>query len=133
MVARPKRETEWAPLTARLDLDASRRLKVAAAKRGMTQGRILDELILANLPPVDPAPAPKRGVAHPERGGVTAEWLRAEMHRLGVSQASLAEALTITQKSISEWFARGAVPTARHGGIRAHLAAVRQAKAKRGR
>ncbi len=134
-MARPKRDECWLPLTVRLDARSASRLRIYAAIHNVPQGKVLDRLIMDHLPPVDPTPTSVSDAARPERVSVTSEWLRGEMRRLGISQAVLADALGITQKSVSEWFMRGAVPTARHDAIRAHLASVRQARtrANRGR
>lgn len=118
-MARPRRESEWAPITARLSVDAARRLRVAAARRGTTQGQILDELILAALPPADPLPPP-RFVSEP--AGMTIETLRKDMERVGLNQSDLARALDITPKAVSEWFQRGKVPPQRWPDLRRLLA-----------
>jgi len=122
-MTRPKRDGDWVPLTARLDANAGRRLRVAAAKRGTTQGRILDELIFANLPPVD-LELPNR--KHSGEQEISADWLRQEMGRIGLTQAALAAAFGITPKSVSEWFERGHVPPQRIEGVRKALAAARK-------
>jgi len=124
-MVRPKREGEWAPITARLSVDAARRLRVAAARRGTTQGRILDELILAALPPADPLPimdSAKRSDA------LTIELLKSEMQRLSLSQSALARGLDVTSKSVSEWFERGRIPEQRQDAIRRELAKAGEKK-----
>ena len=118
-MARPRRESEWAPITARLSVDAARRLRVAAARRGTTSGKILDELILAGLPPADPLPPPRP--THPP-AAMTIETLHQGMGRLGLTQSDVARALAITPKAVSEWFERGKVPAQRWGDLR-HLLA----------
>lgn len=118
-MARPRRESEWAPITARLLVDAARRLRVAAARRGTTQGQILDELILGGLPPADPLPPPH---PVPAPAGMTIETLRRGMERLGLNQSDVARALEISPKAVSEWFERGKVPTQRWRDLR-HLLA----------
>lgn len=128
-MVRPKRDGDWVPITARLDPDAARRLRVAAARRGTTQGRLLDELILAHLPPAEPlpAPAPRPKAAS---GVLTAEGLRREMARLRLTQTELAKRLLITQKAVSEWFERGRIPAQRVESVEKILAAVRAVKHK---
>ena len=111
-MARPKREGDFSQLTVRLSVDSGRRLRVAAARRGTTPGRILDELILAALPPADPLPpsaAADRDAAEP----LTIEWLRERMTSKGLNQSDLARALTLNPKSISDWFIQGRIPTQR--------------------
>ena len=113
-------------VTLRLAVAACR-LRVAAARRGTTQGRILDELILANLPPADPLPTPdvrRAGQTEP----FTPETLKQEMARYGVSQAALAAALGLNQKSVNEWFLRGRIPQQRQAEIRRALADYRTGK-----
>lgn len=129
-MVRPRRDGDWVPITARLDPDAARRLRVAAARRGTTQGRLLDELILAHLPPADPlpSPAPRPKV---ESSVLTAEGLRREMARLGLTQAFIAARLMITQKAVSEWFERGRIPAQRVEAVEKILASARTAKVKR--
>ena len=118
-MARPRRESEWAPITARLSVDAARRLRVAAARRGTTQGKILDELILGGLPPADPL-LPPHSVHAPM--GMTIDILRQGMERLGLNQSDVARTLEITPKAVSEWFERGKVPAQRWRDLR-HLLA----------
>ena len=120
-MARPKRETEWAPITARLSLDAARRLRVAAARMDLTQGRVLDQLIMDHLPPATPLPRPKAkatATAQAEPQPVTIEWLRRQMERTGKTQSDLAREVGITPKSVSEWFDRGKVPVQRWPTLR---------------
>ena len=129
-MVRPKRGDDWVPLTVRLAPDAARRLRVAAARRGITQGRLLDEILLAHLPPADPLPSPEAR-RHPDGEPLTAEGLRREMGRLGLTQAALAEVLKIGQKSVSEWFSRGRIPLQRHETIRKILVEARKVMKKR--
>lgn len=119
-MARPKREDDWSPITARLSVDAGRRLRVAAARRGTTPGRILDELILAALPPADPLPRTAVKAADP----VTIEWLKDQMAHTGRNQSDLARALSVNPKSVSDWFTHGRVPAQRWRALR-RLMAVR--------
>lgn len=122
-MARPKRIGEWAPLTVRLSVDAARRLRVAAAHRDTTPGRILDDLIFAALPPVEP----KTAMAPAHRSApLTAESLQRKMVRLGLSQSALARALGITPKSVHEWFERGRIPAQRQDAIQRELERVTQ-------
>ena len=114
-MARPRRESDWAPITARLSVDAARRLRVAAARRGTTQGKILDELILRALPPADPLPSPPPMTS---LSGLTIEALRRGMERQGFNQSDVARALGITPKAVSEWFERGQVPPQRWPALR---------------
>lgn len=127
---RPKRGDDWVPLTVRLEPDAARRLRVAAARRGITQGRLLDEILLATLPPADPLPAPVRQRLEGEPPPLTAAILRREMARLGITQAALAIHLGITQKSISEWFEKNRIPAQRIDAVGKFLAATKARKAK---
>lgn len=120
-MARPKRESDWSPITARLSVDSGRRLRVAAARAGTTPGVILDRLIQAGLPPADPLPASAGTGTQPEP--VTVEWLQAGMERLGLSQAALARAAKVNPKSVNDWFARGRVPVARWPVLRRLLSA----------
>ena len=116
-MARPRRESEWAPITARLSVDAARRLRVAAARRGTTQGKILDELILGSLPPADPLPMPPTSMpGNPT--AMTIDELRQGMDHRGLNQSKLAERLSITPKAVSEWFERGTIPPQRIPALR---------------
>lgn len=131
-MVRPKREGDWVPITARLDPDASRRLRVAAARRGTTQGRILDELILAYLPAADPLPEPTRMVRKRDDSvPITVQALKREMASLGISQTALADSLGLNQKSVNEWFLRDRVPQQRVPAIRRALEELRKAGATR--
>ncbi len=114
-MARPRRESEWAPITARLSVDAARRLRVAAAIRGTTQGRILDELILRELPPAEPLPIHRSTAGLKE---ITIELLRKEMDRVGMNQSELARSIGISPKAVSEWFERDRVPDQRWSELR---------------
>lgn len=129
-MVRPKRGDDWVPLTVRLHPDAARRLRVAAARRGITQGRLLDEILLAHLPPADPLPAPAVRPRREEPPPLTADGLRREMTRLGITQSALAQALAINQTSVSDWIRRGAVPLKRHEAIRRFLATARLVRTK---
>lgn len=129
-MVRPKRGDDWVPLTVRLHPDAARRLRVAAARRGITQGRLLDEILLATLPPADPLPIPVRRRPESEPPPLTADGLWREMARLGITQAALAAHLGINQKSVSEWGKRGAIPRQRHEAIQRFLVDARQRRRK---
>lgn len=118
-MARPRRDTEWAPLTARLSLDAARRLRVAAARMDLTQGQVLDQLILGHLPPATPLPRPTvKALVPSDSDPVTIAWLRRQLERTGTTQAELARKLGITPKSVNEWFERGRVPVQRWPPLR---------------
>ena len=117
------------PLTVRLDPDAARRLRVAAARRGITQGRMLDEILIANLPPADPMPA-TAPQGKPERPALTAKGLKKELTRLGITQAALAAHLRISAKAVSEWFERDRIPVQRMGAVMEFLSASERAKRK---
>lgn len=127
-MVRPRRGSEWVPITARLDPDASRRLRVAAARQGTTQGRILDALILTHLPP-DPLPD-RAAPARTERRPMTARELREEMDRLGITQTALAQWLGITQKAVSEWFERDRIPPQRMETVARFLTEARKPSRK---
>ncbi|MBS0174483.1 MAG: helix-turn-helix transcriptional regulator [Nitrospira sp.] len=124
-MARPKRDGDWVPLTARVDAESARRLRVAAATRGTTAGRILDELILGNLPAVAGG-RPVARESRPPRVAASIERLRTEMDRLGLSQSDLARGLGISPRAVSGWFQLGAVPAQRHQAIAAFLANQRK-------
>jgi plasmid stability protein len=112
------------PLTVRLDPDAARRLRVAAARRGITQGRLLDEILVAALPPADPMPTPA-SPARTVRPTLTAKGLRQELTRLGLTQAALAVHLRISAKAVSEWFERDRIPVQRMDAVIQFLRARR--------
>jgi hypothetical protein len=52
------------PITARVSLEAARRLRVAAALENLSTGQLLDRLLLTHLPPIkemlseSPSPPP---------------------------------------------------------------------------
>ena len=117
------------PLTVRLDPDAARRLRVAAARRGITQGRLLDEILLANLAPADPMPA-AAPQGKPGPPALTAKVLKKELVRLGITQAALATHLGISPKAVSEWFERDRIPVQRVGAVKEFLSASEKAKRK---
>jgi hypothetical protein len=52
------------PITARVSLEAARRLRVAAALEALSTGQLLDRLLLTHLPPIkdmlNEPPAPGR-------------------------------------------------------------------------
>ena len=126
-MVRPRRETEWAPLTARLSVDAARRLRVASARMDLTQGQVLDYLILEHLPPATPLPRPTaqaKVTEGPEP--VTVARLREGMHRTGLTQSDLARALAITPKSVNEWLERGKVPVQRWPALRQILSKAKK-------
>lgn len=116
-------------MTARMDADAARRLRVAAAKRGIYMGALLDELVFENLPPVEPE---LEGVG-PAKARVRAwdiDRLGQEMARSGISQSDVARELDITPRAVSEWFERGKVPTARQREIQEAIRRIRASKRK---
>lgn len=131
-MARPKRQGDWVPVTTRMDAGAAKRLRVAAAKRGITMGRLLDELVLAHLPPVDAAAPRKRAAPEPTSTSTySVETLRREMKRHGLNQSDLARSLGISPRAVSEWFERGSVPDQRQAAIRrVFMEAERAAKLK---
>jgi hypothetical protein len=102
---------------------------VAAARRGITQGRLLDEILLAALPPADPMPAPA-SPARAERHALTASGLKKELTRLGITQAALASHLKISPKAVSEWFERGRVPVQRMESVMGFLSDARKVRRK---
>lgn len=124
-MARPKRSGDWVPVTARVDAETARRLRVAAAKRGTTMGRIMDELVLAHLPPIED-PTPTRAKTPSRPATYTIERLKADMDRLGINQSALGRALGVTARAISEWFERGQVPAQRQQAIAKALAELRK-------
>lgn len=125
-MARPKRQEEWIPVTARVSTDSARRLRVSAARRGIPPGQVLDELIQAGLPP-DPI---TKSFTHPSRprrvlDSWTTERLALEMEHLGLSQAGLSRELGISQKAVNAWFLRGQIPPLRQADLHRTLARLR--------
>lgn len=117
-MARPKRQEDWIPITARVSTDSARRLRVNAARRGIPPGQVLDEIIQASLPP-DPIPMPPGKVPRlrktPEPW--TVDGLATEMEKLGLSQAALSRELKLSQKAVNAWFLRGQIPPLRQAEL----------------
>lgn len=126
-MARPKRDGDWVPVTARLDVEAAKRLRVAAATQGTTAGRILDELILSHLPSVTSGGRPMKP-ARPSGSPLTIDRLRTEMDHLQINQTDLGRAVGVTPRAVSEWFERGKVPPGRQAAVAKALAAFRTKK-----
>lgn len=126
-MARPKREGEWVPVTTRMDADAARRLRVAAAKRGVNMGNLLDELVFENLPAVDPEPAAGRRPGSQEKPWDITR-LGREMEKSGISQSELARGIGIRPRAISDWFERGKIPSARQGEVQMVIARIRASR-----
>lgn len=116
-MARPRRQSDWAPITARLSVDAARRLRVAAARMGTSPGKILDDLILKNLPDADPLPKASEASSRPA-GVFTISDLEAGMRRCGMNQSDVARGLGISPKAVSEWLERQKVPAQRWDTLR---------------
>lgn len=121
-MARPKRTSEWAPITVRLSVEGSRRLKVAAARMDRPQGQVLDDLIMRHLPPADPLPPPGRAKSAVPPQPLTVDEVKQRMIQIGLNQSDLARALKITPKSVSEWMERGRIPKDRWPALRRILA-----------
>lgn len=119
-MARPKREDEWVPVTVRMAASAALRLRVAAAKRGVNQGRILDELVLANLPPVEGAHGPKPLTPW------TIERLQRELDVREASKPTLAKELGISLRAVNDWFARGRIPAERQEAVQKVIQSLRR-------
>lgn len=119
-MARPKRDDEWVPVTVRMAASAALRLRVAAAKRGVNQGRILDELVLANLPAVEGAPGKKASAPW------TIERLERELDACGANQSTLAREIGISSRAVNEWFSRGRIPAERQEAVQKAIQALRK-------
>ena len=121
-MARPKRASDWAPITVRLSVEGARRLKVAAARMDRPQGQVLDDLILRHLPPADPLSPPDPRTRPASAQPLTIESVKRLMAQHGMNQSDVARALGITPKAVSEWFERGRIPTLRWPALRRLLA-----------
>lgn len=119
-MGRPSRKDEWEPITARVSPDSAKRLRIAAARRGVTTGVVLDEVIQAVLPPDHPPqpiwPVPPRASSSaPIKWTVSA--LKREMERRGIGLEELASRLSLSSRTISAWFNAGQIPDQRHSQI----------------
>lgn len=128
-MARPKREGDWIPVTTRMDADAARRLRVAAAKRGINMGTLLDELVFEHLPSVEPEKVGSRQ-AEPTVTVWDIARLGREMESSGISQSDLGRAIGIRPRAISDWFERRKIPPARQQEVQKVIADIRAAKKK---
>jgi len=125
-MGRGPRKDEWEAITARISPDSARRLRIAAARRGVTTGVVLDEVIQATLP-ADRQPA-FRPVNTSGADNRTIHFLKREMVRLGLSQSALSRLLGITQKAVNLWFQKGNVPEVRWDAILKALEVVTKEK-----
>ncbi|MBI3130465.1 MAG: hypothetical protein HYZ13_03820 [Acidobacteria bacterium] len=119
-MARPKREDEWVPVTVRMAASAALRLRVAAVKQGRNQGRILDDLVMAHLPPVQGAPTKKAPTAW------TIERLQRELDACGANQSMLARELGISSRAVNNWVGNGSIPIGRQEEIQDAIRRLRK-------
>lgn len=130
MVKGQGKENERVPITVRISADSAVRLRVHAARRGITTGRALDEILQATLP----AEHPSRGPAAPTKPATswTAPRLAKALEDLGVNQAEFARAMKLSPKAINHWLlGDGEIPAKRHGEIDKALADLRGKRRER--
>lgn len=125
-MGRGPRKEEWEAITARVSPDSAKRLRIAAARRGVTTGIILDEVIQATLPADKQPEFRPANATGTDRHSI--HYLKREMIRLGLSQGALSRLLGITQKAVNLWFQKGNVPEARWKTILESLEKVMKEK-----
>lgn len=113
------------PITVRISADSAVRLRVHAARRGITTGRALDEILQATLPAERSARGP---AVHAKPATLwTASRLAKALEELGVNQAEFARAMNLSPKAVNHWFLRGGeIPAKRHGQIDKVVADLRR-------
>lgn len=128
---RPKRPQLLYTLTVRIDAECAHALRMEAARRPTTQGRLLEELILAHYqvaasPAAGPDLTPQSsGSKEPHIRPSTPEELdalKARMDRAHISYAAIGREFNITGDAVREWFGRGRnIPQARRSELEAIL------------